>query len=502
MSLEQPQEPELPRQDSPFRTYVKQGMIGLALAATLVPLTSCGGGSSGPVTPPGGSALKITTSTTIFPAFDPAITDYVATTPSGALQVTVNAPAGTQVAVDGHPAAASTFTTPVTIAAGQSFPIVVTSAGTSKTYYVRCLPTDFPAWTTERPGTPQTEYYAFTPDSPIGPGTARHYLVIADNNGVPIWWYQGSDEPRAGIVLANGNIAWNVTNGVEEHKLNGTLVNTITPDKSDGATFDLHELQQLPNGDFLIMAEVFRGPVDLSAEGGSANGTAVDNVIEEIAPNGSLVWKWSTFDHIPVSETSAVWWTQFIQSLSLADPYHMNSVEADGDGFVVSFRHLDSVYRINKATGNIVWKLGGTHRAESLTFSGDAHGNFGGQHDARILPDGTLTLHDNSVNQSRPPRAVRYRIDTAAKTATLLEQVTDPEISSALCCGSARKESGGNWVMSWGYSSVVTELTPAGARVFRMKLTNPYFSYRVQPVPTGVLNRAALRTGMDAQFPR
>ncbi len=49
----------------------------------------------------------------------------------------------------------------------------------------------------------------------------------------------------------------------------------------------------------------------------------------------------------------------------------MNSVEPDGDGFIVSFRHMIAVYRIDKATGKVTWKLGGTTRAESLTMIGD-----------------------------------------------------------------------------------------------------------------------------------
>src|SRR5579871_2157180 len=151
------------------------------------------------------------------------------------------------------------------------------------------------------------------------------------------------------------------------------------PDSADGALFDAHELQYLPNGDVITIADVLRGPADLSAYGGNAASAVIDNEIEEIAPDHSLVWRWSAMDHIPVSETDPSWWQQYL-TVSPADPYHMNSVEPNGSGFVVSFRHLDAVYRIDKASGNIVWKLGGTHRAESLTLSGDPYGNFGGQH--------------------------------------------------------------------------------------------------------------------------
>ena len=63
---------------------------------------------------------------------------------------------------------------------------------------------------------------------------------------------------------------------------------------------------------------------------------------------------------------------------------------------IASFRNLDAVYKIKKSTGKIVWKLGGTRTPKSLTVKHDPHNyTLGAQHDARLLPDGTLTLFDN-----------------------------------------------------------------------------------------------------------
>jgi hypothetical protein len=131
----------------------------------------------------------------------------------------------------------------------------------------------------------------------------------------------------------------------------------------------------------------------------------------------------------------------------------------------------------------------------------NASTEFGGQHDARNLPDGTLTLHDNGTGRSRAPRALRFALDTSAHTATLLESVSDPQVNASTCCGSARKLPTGDWVMSWGASQVVTELAPGGARQFKLMFSGGVFSYRADPVMPGVLSAAALRAGMDAQYP-
>ena len=124
----------------------------------------------------------------------------------------------------------------------------------------------------------------------------------------------------------------------------------------------------------------------------------------------------------------------------------------------------------------------------------------------RDQPDGTITLHDNGVGAPGPrkPRAPRYSLDLNARTATLVEQVADPDpaMPTPICCGSSRKLPGGNWLMGWGSAGVITELTSTGARVFRLTFDDALFSYRSHPVPSGVVSRTALRTGMDAQHPR
>ena len=138
--------------------------------------------------------------------------------------------------------------------------------------------------------------------------------------------------------------------------------------------------------------------------------TVSDNGIQEIAPDGSLVWSWWASDAIDLSEVPSAWCsTATTPQNGLYDPYHINSIEPDGDSYIASFRHLDAVYKISKADGSIVWKLGGTPRPESLTVVGDpivaAGDEFRGQHDARVLGDGTVTVMDNGFHPGLRPAA-------------------------------------------------------------------------------------------------
>ena len=120
---------------------------------------------------------------------------------------------------------------------------------------------------------------------------------------------------------------------------------------------------------------------------------------------------------------------------------------------ILSFRQLDAIYTINRPTGAIVWKLGGIHTSKSLRVLNDPEGSYplGGQHDPRLLPDGTISiyrqLHGSGTGR---PRVVRYQIDEEAKTARLVESFADPTATASPCCGSARLLPSGDWLVSWG----------------------------------------------------
>ena len=378
--------------------------------------------------------VSFSTSPALFPAFDPAISDYVVRCdPATPVQVSVSNSDGadttTTVSVDGQTPQTGAFATTVSLGYGQEFSIEVVQGATTKEYFVRCLPDGFPTWTTARPGTPQAEYYVVAPALSFGAGT--FYVMIYDTNGVPVWWLQVTDgrEPVDAKLAANGDVLWTESDsalhalGAEERGLDGSVVdNTIT---ADGYAPDHHDVQLLSNGNYLVMGQYGRCCYDLSGHGGPASATILDDVIQEVTPGGTAVWTWDAADHIGVDEVVGQWWSSIVSSGSPYDTLHMNSVEEDAAGnLLVSFRH-DGVYKITNPeaatdAGKIIWKLGGSaptmEPGTQLTVVGDpvftGGGDFGGQHYARFFDAGDgheyVTLHDNGTNLGRPPRGVRY----------------------------------------------------------------------------------------------
>jgi hypothetical protein len=455
--------------------------------------------------------LSVTSTPGLEPAYAPEVQDYTVDCASAdevVLRVVV--PPDEAISVDGAPARrGETFDQAIALEPNQAFRFTVTDASGDRSHSVRCLPPDFPSWSVERESAPQATWYAIAPT--LGPG-AGEYAIIADARGVPVWWMKTDGAvPLDFKVLPDGTVAWaryvggNVIGTTyEHHSLAGESLGTIA---TVGVPTDHHDLQILPNGNRLLMSYVRRENVDLSSVGGPSDAAVLDGVIQEVTPDGTLEWSWNSRDHIALSETADSWGlgNTLIQTSEgpAYDLVHLNSVEADGRGLVFSARHLNAVYRL-RPDGSIDWKLGGTGRPESLTLVGDPLGtaSFGGQHDARILSDGTLTVFDNGTRRDRPPRAVRYALDRPTRTATMLEQVVDVRTPSSACCNSARRLSGGNWVLTNDRQGTVAELTPAGNPVLTLTFAPGVFTYRAIPYTGAELSGGALRSGMEAMHPR
>ncbi len=439
----------------------------------------------------------VVTSPTMYPVFQTEVTDYVnRCNPNGTTRVDVKGPPGARISIAGERALGGRFTATVRQRYNERFTIVVTLDGTTTVHNVRCLPPGFPQWEAHGSGeAPQSEFYATTL---ISPQLQPNWPVIFDAHGVPVWW-SVPGAPFLTTPLPNGNLAtMRISGGMVEQRLDGSTVRILD---TEGAPSDFHDVVLLPNGNYgMVTADLKE--CDLTPWG-QADAGCINHEVQEVTPAGAVVWRWDAAEHIPITETPPRWRSTPDPITGAVDPWHFNSIEWTGDGFIVSFRHLDAIYKLDYESRTIAWKLGGTRRPESLRVIGDRFFDVGssisGQHDARLQPDGTITLYDNRSNSSagRQPRVARYRVDEGAGTATLVHEVRDAIAPESFCCGSARVLPSGNYVTGWGGTRWFSENEPDGTEVFRLGAA---FVYRATPLAPGVMSRDALRAGMDAQF--
>ena len=454
------------------------------------------------------------------PAYSLSISDYTVRCES-AVAVTVDAPRGTKVGLDGAAARSGRFTREIALAPGQAFQIRVTGRRRYEAQTVRCLPDDFPLWSVSRSraAKPQAQWYIISPDLRVVagnslPGTGEPYAAVVNADGVPVWWMRDPSAPPMDAKLVGRNrIAWSLFGydlPISVRSFDGRIRSTARP---VDAIADFHEFQVIDDGGYLLVGNRLRdcpsNPsecVDLSKWGGPAQSTILDNVIQKLDRSGKLLWEWSTKGRIATAE-GARWITNpsarprvFPDGRTAYDIFHINAVAQDKGAIVFSARHLDAAYKINLRSGAIAWKLGGTARSQSLKVAGNPEG-LSGVHDVRVLDDGTITLHDNGSFLTRGPRAVRFEV--GGGVAKLIESVSDARVKFSLCCGSARRMPGGNWVITSGAgSSTVSELTPSGRPLLTLTMPTNLFTYRADAIEPGRLSSAALRAGMDAQAPR
>lgn len=433
------------------------------------------------------------------PAFEWGARDYaVHGCEDPGAEISVRGEAGWLSAVAGDDLRAGSYSVPIDAAPGESVTVAFKRRGQhpARRYRLRCLPSDFPGYEFERRRKGGPHLFSIQ--------MGNRYGAIFDRNGAPLYWVQAEGEPDNFSVLADGTLTWapvdQITLQVADIEIR-TLRNKRLHrfPGAPGTVADIHELLLLPNGNYMIGAQiVYRD--DTSAYGGSADSEVIGIEIQEFTPGGKEVWSWSSRSRIGVEETGR-WWDQPILDSEPYDVVHWNAVEASRNFILISNRHTDAIYKIDRRSGDIVWKLGGTPTPESLEVRGDPLGEypFGGQHDIRLESDGTITIFDNRTALPEPPRAVRYRINEDRGTARLIDSIRDPAVGATFCCGSARLLDGGDWLVGWGGNPEAgnAAYTESGRLIFRLTL-DIGFTYRAIPVPKGAVGRRDLRRAMDA----
>ena len=229
---------------------------------------------------------------------------------------------------------------------------------------------------------------------------------------------------------------------------------------NDWAT-DLHEFVITPQGTALVLIyQPMRR--NLHSIGRSRNGLVVDNIVQEIdIKTGLVLFEWHSIGQVRLGESEIPPPPRRESAKEPYDYFHVNSVDLDRDGNVlISARNTSGVYKLSRATGAILWRLGG----KRSDFDMGPGTRFKWQHDARRQADGTLTIYDNGA---APPvrkrsRAIRLRLDDQARKATLVRALAHPGSLLSASQGSAQDLPDGSVFVGWGSQRFFTEFGADG----------------------------------------
>ena len=311
-------------------------------------------------------------------------------------------------------------------------------------------------------------------------------IVLRDSLGTPIWWMATNSKPIANqgfLYLRDPQIVegGNKVMFVGSKKPAGVFssdgeymiynLNTHKIEKSyTGAsslnaegTLDFHDLQLFPNGEAVGIRYAKRTDVDLSSIGIPKGIEVLDSEIVFLNSDGTEKFKHSILDKIKIEEIAVNQPAYYNPGAAPVDVVHANSVEIVGDSVIVSSRHLDAVHKIRISDGEIVWKLGGHGKTKYDLDVINEYGAFNqsnntidlnhllsGQHDARMIKNGQLSIFDNGTTANRNPRILTLKIDEKNMKAEITQVITGSSQSVSSCCGTARELKDGAWLVNWG----------------------------------------------------
>jgi hypothetical protein len=451
-----------------------------------------------------------------FPAFDPDGTDHAVVCGAGPTKVVVDIEVvpGARARIDGQPVADGA--TAVTVPQDGLFTVELARQQRKQTYFFRCVPPDFPVLDVERTGDPAPGWYLTT--FGMGGPPVGSFLAVLDHRGAPVW-FKRVDRPSIDLKswsggrlaytpLLGGPFGVNPTDGYRLTDLTGANRGELLTTDPSVLPVDHHDMVEAPGGGHALISYPLVDGYDLTAIGFGSDETIADSVVEEIDAGGNRTWFWRMSDHLPVRPDVVPFARRFPErGVDEVDLFHVNSLQrlADGD-FVVSARHTDAAMRIDRATGEIEWSVGGEPPAPGpdpmrrLTIVGDALGGPRRPHDARLHGD-VLTLFDNRTATGQPARAVAYRIDEAAGTATLLWQVDEPLGRSSDGLGSVRAQPDGSWVIAWGgLQPMFGEVAADGSPLMAISQVPAGNSYRIVKLPVGAFDIDDLRSNAGGQL--
>jgi hypothetical protein len=346
------------------------------------------------------------------------------------------------------------------------------------------LPARYPTVTLLQSNLPDSGAIFMAPFSAFNP-SGRGNLVIVDNRGLPLFYrdwpttaFDFKRQPDGRLTFFTGSEAFMV--------LDSTYAVVDSFRAGNGYQADEHDLQLLPNGHALILS-YDPEPVEMEpvVPGGRPDAIVIGLIVQELDQSKNVVFQWRSWDHFMITDMDSC--TGSPQD-PVVDYVHGNAVELDNDGnLLISCRHMNEITKIDRQTGEIMWRFGAHAKHNEFTILDDPRG-FSHQHDIRRQPNGHLTLFDNG-NCLDPPysRLLEYEVDEVNKVARLVwEYRHTPDVFGPFM-GNQQRHDNGAITIGWGGTGPnpkMSEIHADGSTAFALGLAGPgVWTYRAFRFP-------------------
>jgi hypothetical protein len=320
----------------------------------------------------------------------------------------------------------------------------------------RVYPPKFPPYEFLQKDTIQHENYFFlTPGWHSKKAKYLPHLAVLDANGF-VFWYKRFHSPLSFPMdlkqQQNGMYTYSFRRAPLEPPKNFVMDAHFNLIDSVGGfapytNTDEHDFRILPNGNYLILTN---HDTILDLSGMNFNGTkgsdtthVVWRIIQEMDTNKKLVFQWHSKDYISISDFD----TRYNYNPTHHSLVHGNGLDVADDGNIIaSFRVLNSIYKINRKTGEIMWVFGG--KKNQFKFLDDK--GISGQHNPGFT-DGKLTMFDNgNLKEDSRSRGVMFELNEQTLSATKKWEYYRPDAIYCKRRGSFQFLENDYKLISWG----------------------------------------------------
>ncbi len=236
----------------------------------------------------------------------------------------------------------------------------------------------------------------------------------------------------------DGNVVWEHRDALNHHDARRT--------EAGGAIY--LTLEQIP--------EELRARVQGGLDGTEHGGVMYADRIVEVDADGATTWEWHAKDHLDPE-------VDVITPSDMRDEWsHGNTVDPlPGGDVLVSFRNISTVARIDRATGDFVWKIGWDVLSQ--------------QHQPTLLENGNVLLFNNGSRRRRHPLIYSSVLEIEPQSGKVVWEYRDSSslfsfLSSYI--SGAQRLPNGNTLICEGLPGRIFEVTPVGEIVW--EYVNPH----------------------------
>ncbi|MFI3170191.1 MAG: aryl-sulfate sulfotransferase [Faecalibacterium sp.] len=234
------------------------------------------------------------------------------------------------------------------------------------------------------------------------------------------------------------------------------IISLLAEDGTDaGLALDMHEFVMLGVDHYILSAYVEETVDNIPEEYSETGVQSLSTTVIQEVEDGEILFQWQSSDYTELYTLNYINQPD-AEDLTRDTEYpidyvHFNSIEVDpnDNNFILSFRRISAVIKIDRETGDIIWVLGG----EGDEFGLTEEQKFSRQHFARYADDETITVFDNGT-ANRQTRVVSYVLDEENMTVVEYESYQIDGKYSSFMGSTMRLNDEALYLVAWGGGNV------------------------------------------------